>query len=603
MPPFLNRVTEWLVKRNISIPDVVTLPQDEPNGAARRCAVEKKRLQYLWTLDPRTNMGYVEQLPSSEYRLADFIHHHYGMFNAYRFAIRGFLSFTRSCLQGDELVDPEGNPLDDPFRKYMDIYRYNFLPLPSVAYRWRRDTEFARQCLNGADPTRIVRATPENFPFHKFPCTDATVAGLLPAGTTLASLMKAKRLFLIDMTWMEGYPADEGHYTCAPIVLLWVDERKTLMPLAVQLFQSPSEGPIFTPMDPPGLWLFVKMHVQTARITMHGPCTHLYNSHLIFEVVYIAMQRHLAAHHPLLVMLKPHFWHHMAINDSARRKLIIPHGILTTLVGYEGFLFSMKNCNRYVGFDDIQIHSDLQKRGFDDDTLQTLPDYYWRDDSLRIWGVLEGYVSDVVNVVYGGGDQNNIAAVGDAPGIDAKIAGDVELQGWVRELHTPKPYGCGLAKGLPCDADGSIRTRAQLVRFVTLILFGVTAYHDGVNDAHGDIVSYPPNQSMYLVKPPPRNKDRDYTEEEMASALPGMHDVLLQLALTKSLTNLGDERFGKMLTLTNPFPPSNEALGQCFAKLMDDLGQASAAIRRRNLKVDFGYTSMDPRIMRSSIYE
>ena len=220
---------------------------------------------------PRTDMGYVKKLPPSEYRLADFLHHHYGMYNAYRFAFRAAVSLFRTRLQGEDAVDPEGIVLEEPFRKYMDMYQYNFLPLPSVAHRWRRDTEFARQCLNGVDPTRIFRATEANFPRAKFPCTDETVKGLLPPGTTLASLMQQKRLFLIDLEWLQGYPSDEGRYTCAPIVLLWVNDRKTLMPLAVQLFQSPAEGPIFTPLDPPGLWLFVKMHVQCAGLCCMGP--------------------------------------------------------------------------------------------------------------------------------------------------------------------------------------------------------------------------------------------------------------------------------------------------------------------------------------------
>ena len=120
------------------------------------------------------------------------------------------------------------------------------------------------------------------------------------------------------------------------------------------------------------------------------------------------------------------------------------------------------------------------------------------------------------------------------------------------------------------------------MELLTLILFGVTAYHDGVNDAHGDIVAYLPNQPMYLAKPAPAHKDRDYTEQELVSALPNLHDSLMQLALAKSLGNLGDERFGKMIAVTNPFPPNHVELGRCFAKFRDELGEASSAIQRRN---------------------
>lgn len=587
MPTFLSRLTEWLVRREIEIPDYVSLPNDEKDINTRRNAVDLKRTLYTWTVDPRTNMAYVKDVPASEWKLGDFIHHHYGMFKAYRFAFMGLVSLGISMVRGDELMDPEGNPMNEPFRKFMDMYRYNSLPLPSVAYRWRRDTEFARQCMNGCDPTRLFRVRCYPFP-EKFPCTDETVKGLLPEGTTLESLVDQRRLYMLDLEQMNGYPTDQGHYTCAPIVLFWVNERKSLMPLAIQLYQKPSEGPIFTPLDPPGVWLFVKMHVQTARITMHGPCTHLYNAHLIFEVFYIALQRHLDIHHPIFVMLKPHFWHHIAINSTARKTLLTEHsGVLVNLVGYEGFLFSMRHCNTHVTLNDIQIHSDLAKRGLEG-TQDVLPDYHWRDDSLYYWNVLENYVASVVQVVYP---------------TDDLIASDQELQGWVMELRTPKPFGCGFAEGLHCDADGRIRSRRDLIHLLTLTIFGVTAYHDGVNDGHGDIVSYIPNQPMWLGQPPPSTKTDKITEDDILKALPDMDGIVHTLALVKSLTNLGDARWAKMIALTNPFPPTATELSRCHLRFKQELAAMSEHIQRRNLSVDFGYTSMDPVVMRSSIFQ
>ena len=50
--------------------------------------------------------------------------------------------------------------------------------------------------------------------------------------------------------------------SCAPRMCLFhVDAQSRLMPLAIQLGQSPAAGPIFTPLDDPWLWRTVKAHV------------------------------------------------------------------------------------------------------------------------------------------------------------------------------------------------------------------------------------------------------------------------------------------------------------------------------------------------------
>ena len=73
-------------------------------------------------------------------------------------------------------------------------------------------------------------------------------------------------------------------------------------------------------------------------------------------------------------------------------------------------------CNARVTLHDIHIKTDLRNRGFDEDTLRTMPDYHWRDDSLRIW---ESW-SDTLPTWW----RWYLS--------DEAIVKDVELQEWVR---------------------------------------------------------------------------------------------------------------------------------------------------------------------------
>ncbi|MEA3274288.1 MAG: lipoxygenase family protein [Pseudomonadota bacterium] len=76
------------------------------------------------------------------------------------------------------------------FRRY-----YTLRSMPRVASRWTSNQEFARQRLDGINPLLIALAEeiPENFPV-----TEETVQGLLPPGTSLASLLDQRRLFIMD---------------------------------------------------------------------------------------------------------------------------------------------------------------------------------------------------------------------------------------------------------------------------------------------------------------------------------------------------------------------------------------------------------------------
>ena len=68
---------------------------------------------------------------------------------------------------------------------------------------------------------------------------------------------------------MDGLEPREGHYSVAPICLLYVNGSGQLVPIAIQLKQGVKEeekenNPIFLPSDNLIDWLLAKIYYQSA---------------------------------------------------------------------------------------------------------------------------------------------------------------------------------------------------------------------------------------------------------------------------------------------------------------------------------------------------
>ena len=58
----------------------------------------------------------------------------------------------------------------------------------------------------------------------------------------LDELLAEQRLFLLDYEILHGLEPQMGRFCVAPIALFWKDDLGRLMPLAIQLGQSPAEA-------------------------------------------------------------------------------------------------------------------------------------------------------------------------------------------------------------------------------------------------------------------------------------------------------------------------------------------------------------------------
>lgn len=446
---------------------------------------------------------------------------------------------------------------------------YPLRPMPSVAGRWRDDREFARQRLDGINPTLITRV--DELP-AKLPVTDALVKRVLPEGLTLGSLIEAGRLFMVDYAILEAAPISVGRFQEAPLALFWVDETGTLMPLAIQLGQSQRTAPvIFTPADDPWAWLTARTFVQCAEGTYHEIIAHLTRTHLVMEPFWVAAARTLSPEHPVHVLLRPHFTGTININYEARTELIVPNGPIdeTIAVGTEGAYWLTNTAYSEWSFSDWSPVADMERRGVIDP--ETLPGYHYRDDALQLWDAIGAYTRQLLSIFYRSNEE---------------VQQDTELQSWIAELVDEAG---GRVKGLPVE-NGQVRRFEDLHRIVHQVIFLVSAEHAAVNNGQYDLFGYIPNAPGAMYVPAPRTLARS-NEAAFTYALPPMKAVDEQLTLVHllsehTITPLGS--YGPGFFQDNP--QATFAVDR-FRSRLDDI---TIAIEERNQHLAVAYTYLSP---------
>ncbi|CAH1793216.1 unnamed protein product [Owenia fusiformis] len=386
--------------------------------------------------------------------------------------------------------------------------------------RWHKDVEFGSQRLTGCNPTLIslCQEIPQNFPV-----TPVMVEPFLE-GQTLKACLESKKIYIMDLKILEGIKCSENRTLCAPLGLFYVDNNLKLVPVAIQLFQEPSDiNPIFLPSDPKHTWLLAKMWFNNSDASYHQAGVHLALTHFLMEFVAMVSNRQLSPSHPLFRLLAPHFHHVIAINNFGLKRLINRGG---------GFDKTMSMGT--VGMDSIvdrvwanwrlthegTLPVDLKNRGVDD--VNALPHYHYRDDALLVYGAIEKYVKAVVAGIY------------DSP---EKIIDDYELHKWVHELRTP-PVGPGI-KGLP----ETIATVDDISCIVTPLIFQATVQHAAINFNQYEEYGFPPNYPGFMDGQPPTNKEPK-SEKDLVQALPTKEQTYDTMLITTLLSGMDTRHLG-----------------------------------------------------------
>ncbi|XP_070835927.1 hydroperoxide isomerase ALOXE3-like [Chaetodon trifascialis] len=444
-----------------------------------------------------------------------------------------------------------------------------------VQEHWKEDAFFGYQFLNGVNPMmiRCCKALPSNFPV-----TDDMVS--LQGQCGLAAEMKKGNIFLCDYKLLDGVKPNvingKKQYLMAPLVLLHKTPDDKMMPIAIQLKQNPGEdNPIFFPTDSQYDWLLAKIFVRSADFSEHQLNVHLLRTHLLAEVFAVSLLRHMPMVHPLYKLLIPHTRYTLQINFLARLLLISETGVFTEFAasGGEGMMTILKRSLSSLSYSSLCIPDDIAERG-----LQAVPNFYYRDDGLRLWDIIHRFVQGILSYYYKD---------------DTEVQRDSELQSWIGDIFE---------HGFLSQAGTGIPQRFtavdQLVKFVTMVIFTCSAQHSAVNSGQYDYGGWMPNTPISLQLPPPTTKGTA-SEATILQTLPdvnttvqGMSTVWLLSKQSSDFIHLGSypsEHF------------SEEVPCKVIKEFQGELEVLSTAIKVRNKSLEVPYTYMDPAEVENSV--
>lgn len=446
-----------------------------------------------------------------------------------------------------------------------------------MAEHWAEDSFFGYQYLNGINPGLLCRCT--RIP-DKFPVTDDMVALFLGEGTCLQTELEKGNIYLADYRILEGIPTIElngrKQHHCAPLCLLHFGPEGKLMPIAIQLSQTPGPNcPIFLPSDSEWDWLLAKTWVRYAEFYSHEAISHLLETHLIAEAFSLAVLRQLPMCHPLYKLLIPHTRFTIQINSIGRAVLINEGGISarSMSLGLPGFAEVMVRALSEITYDNLYLPNDFVKRG-----VQDLPGYYYRDDSLAVWDALERYVTEIITYYYP---------------CDAAVEGDPELQSWVQEIFKECLLGRE-SSGFPT----CLRTVPELIRYVTIVIYTCSAKHAAVNTGQLEYTSWMPNFPSSMRNPPVQAKGLT-TLETFMDTLPDVKTTCIVLLVLWTLSREPDDK-----RPLGHFPDIHfveEVPRRSIETLRQRLAQISHDIRQRNKSLPIPYYYLDPVLIENSI--
>ncbi|EFB18795.1 hypothetical protein PANDA_010092, partial [Ailuropoda melanoleuca] len=448
-----------------------------------------------------------------------------------------------------------------------------------VAEHWAEDSFFGYQYLNGINPGLLRRCT--RIP-DKFPVTDDMVAPFLGEGTCLQAELEKGNIFLADYRILEGIPTIElngrKQHHCAPLCLLHFGPEGNMMPIAIQLSQTPGpDCPIFLPSDSEWDWLLAKTWVRYAEFYCHEAISHLLETHLIAEAFCLAMMRQLPMCHPLYKLLVPHTRYTIQINSIGRALLLNEGGLSARgmSLGLEGFAEVMVRALSETTYDSLYLPNDFVERG-----VQDLPGYYYRDDSLAVWDALERYVTEIITYYYP---------------CDAAVEGDPELQSWVQEIFKECLLGRE-SSGFP----RRLRTVPELIRYVTVVIYTCSAKHAAVNTGQLEYTAWMPNFPSSMRNPPMQAKGLT-TLETFMDTLPDVKTTCVTLLVLWTLSREPDDKVPRGSGCRRGEWAGGGDPRRSMESLRRRLAQISHNIRQRNKCLPIPYYYLDPVLIENSI--
>ncbi|XP_061785003.2 hydroperoxide isomerase ALOXE3-like [Nerophis lumbriciformis] len=445
-----------------------------------------------------------------------------------------------------------------------------------VSEHWKEDDFYGSQFLNGINPDVIKRCSslPPNLPVR-----EEMVKAFLEEGSSLDDEIKKGNIFLYDQKIMSGIPGRMYNGVSlqvpAGLCLLYLNPEKKLKPIAIQLQQQPSEeNPIFLPSDSETDWLLAKIFIKQADILDHQASRHFKDTHFLSESWCTSFFRNFPVIHPIYKFLSPHFRWILHINALGRKVLFGPGGPFEmSSLGLDGIYEAMVRSHAELTYSKLCIRENIVARG-----LESIPNFYYRDDGFQLWDMIHSFVKAVVGHFYRS---------------DTEVVKDSELQGWVHEIFTQ----CFLGKK-SSGCPESFQRVEEVVKFITMIIFTVSAQHAAINNGQFDYQSFIPNGAFLLRKPPPTVKGQS-SMKTILETLPNIGESVKIVTIVSVLT----KKYSDFVALGS-YPEERfqePEIHQMVREFQAQLSKLSDAINARNAQLEVPYEYLNPNRVENAI--
>uniref|UniRef100_A0A9J8A0C4 Si:dkey-17e16.9 n=1 Tax=Cyprinus carpio carpio TaxID=630221 RepID=A0A9J8A0C4_CYPCA len=440
---------------------------------------------------------------------------------------------------------------------------------------WMDDDFFGYQLLNGSNPMMLRRCT--EFPLN-FAVTNGMVQPFLESGTSLTLEMKQGNIFLCDYKRLADLSTQfingKQQYVAAPLCLLYKKQVGKLLPIAIQLQQQASEdNPVFLPSDSEYDWQLAKLYVRNADCLEHQASFYL-RTHLA-ETFTVSLMRNLPAAHPIHKLLVPHTRYTLQINTLIRNRLLGPEGAVTqnTSIGDEGMTNLMKRALSDLTYSSLCLPEDISDRG-----LESIPNFFYRGDGLRLWSFINDFVRSMVEFYY----QS-----------DSDVQQDTELQDWIKEIFIH-----GFLEQSSTGIPQCFSTVEEVIKFVSMVIFTVSAQHSALRAGQFDYGSWFPNAPGSLKQPPPTSKGSS-DKSILLDTLPDMNTSAYLVSVFWLLSKPSSD-----LVSLGQYPEDYFCQMAPQKRIRDfqaELSFFSEAIKDRNKGLQVPYTYMCPDNISNSV--
>ncbi|KAM6942360.1 polyunsaturated fatty acid lipoxygenase ALOX15B-like [Lycodopsis pacificus] len=176
---------------------------------------------------------------------------------------------------------------------------------------------------------------------------------------------------------------------------------------------------------------------------------------------------------------------------------------------------------------------------------------------------------------------------------DSEVQKDSELQKWILDI-----FEHGFLSQAGTGIPESFTTVAELVKFVTMVIFTCSGQHSAVNAGQYDYGGWMPNTPLTLQRPPPTTKGTT-SVTTMMKTFPDVNTTVHGMAV---VWLLGKQSTDSVFLGKYPEELFSEKMPcKLIQDFQKDLHELSEAITDRNGDLEVPYTYLDPKVVENSV--